>query len=106
MSSKIHVTHECFIFLIEQSQHGALYIWSSNRCQMSISWHKNQSLSVRLCQTNLDAKFVLVSGVTRESNPMIGANMISIIAMTIYVILATSKYDNINIFYFVVLYLM
>ena len=38
---KIHVTHECFRFFIERS---ALHMWSSNKCQMSISWHITQSL--------------------------------------------------------------
>ena len=46
-------------------------------------------------------KFVLVSGVTRECSAMIGSTILSIIAMIIYVTFAHQKYDNINVFYFV-----
>ena len=39
---KTRVKRKCFIFFVEQSHHDALHIWSSNICQMSISWNINQ----------------------------------------------------------------
>ena len=85
------VTHECFIFFIEQSHHGALHIWSSKICQTSISWHMNQSHVCLVMSNQPKCPNILVSGVTCECNAMIGSTIRSIIAMTIYVTLATSK---------------